>query len=203
VEKVTKKQIARERSMERLTQAAFRLFVRTGYHATTLESIALDAKYTKGAVYFYFKSKKNLGLYLIQILRKEIVTPLVAAIQDTEGTVKDKVIAYIHRGANFGIERPYQLLFMILIAVEFAGQDDEISKGIRSLYAELHDALENAVREGQQNGTTSQEVAPREFASMVIAVHDGMMLEKHIRGDEIDGPELVRHVRKMLLKGIA
>ncbi|GAD56926.1 hypothetical protein MBELCI_2978 [Limimaricola cinnabarinus LL-001] len=40
------------------------------------------------------------------------------------------------------------------------------------------------------------------MSSMVVAVHDGMMLQYNLRQGEIDGPELVKNVRKMVLSGL-
>lgn len=200
--KLNKKQELRERSMARLAEAAFKLFVLNGYHATSLDAIASDAELTKGAVYFYFRSKENLALHLLDILKHEIAQPLVATIRETKGSVMDKVIKYIHCGANFGANRPYQFLFMIQMAIEFGRQDTPIANGIRAVYEEIHNALEAAVKDAQAEGTLSPHVRPREFASMIVAVHDGMTLEWHLRGEDIDGPELVRCVRQMFLHGI-
>lgn len=189
--------------MERLVEAAFKLFVSNGYHATSLEAIASEANLTKGAVYFYFGSKEKLALHLLEVLQQEVAAPLVNAILRSEGGNADKIVRYIHTGAEIGAKRPDQLLFMILMAIEFGRQhSDEIAAGIRALYARIYEALEKVIRTGQESGALAKDMRPREFASMIVAVHDGMMLEWHIRGADINGQELVRNVRKMLLNGI-
>lgn len=50
----------RERTREDLIGAAERLFTARGFHATTVDEIALEAGYTKGAVYSNFASKEDL-----------------------------------------------------------------------------------------------------------------------------------------------
>jgi len=47
---------------ERLIRAAHDVFVRRGFHAATLEEIAMEAGVTKGAVYSNFESKVDLFL---------------------------------------------------------------------------------------------------------------------------------------------
>ena len=200
--KLNKKQLSRERSIGLLSEAAFRLFVLHGYHATTLEAIASEADLTKGAVYFYFGSKENLVLHLFEVLREEIVAPQIEAIRKSDGGMVDKVIGYIHCGANFGVDRPQKLLFMIQMGIEFGEQDNAIAKGIKRLYKDLYDELEGVVEVAQTSGDVSRDVKPKVLASMIIAVHDGMMLQYHLRRREISGPELVRHVREMLLHGL-
>src|SRR5215210_7817769 len=50
----------RERTFEELISAAERLFTERGFHASTVDEIALAAGYTKGAVYSNFASKEDL-----------------------------------------------------------------------------------------------------------------------------------------------
>lgn len=50
----------RERTREELISAAERLFIERGFHATSVDEIAFEAGYTKGAVYSNFESKEDL-----------------------------------------------------------------------------------------------------------------------------------------------
>jgi AcrR family transcriptional regulator len=50
----------REQTRDDLIAAADRRFVEGGFHATSLDQIAADAGYTKGAVYSNFASKEDL-----------------------------------------------------------------------------------------------------------------------------------------------
>ena len=91
---------------------------------------------------------------------------------------------------------------MIQIAIEFARQENVIATEIRELYGDVHAAVEAVVSEAQAVGSMQSDIDARSFASMIVAVHDGMMLEWHLRGAEISGPDLVKNVRRMLLHGI-
>jgi AcrR family transcriptional regulator len=53
------------RTRDRLLDAAARVFVRTGYDRATMDEVAGEAGMTKGAVYWYFKSKLELFLALL------------------------------------------------------------------------------------------------------------------------------------------
>jgi AcrR family transcriptional regulator len=58
-ERLTRAQ-KRERTYEGLISAAERLFTERGFHASTVDEIAFEAGYTKGAVYSNFASKEDL-----------------------------------------------------------------------------------------------------------------------------------------------
>ena len=51
---------------EQVLQAALRVFRRKGYAATTLEAIAQEAGFTRGAIYSHFEGKAQLYQLLIQ-----------------------------------------------------------------------------------------------------------------------------------------
>jgi AcrR family transcriptional regulator len=51
---------------ERLLEAAARVYARRGFSGATLEEVASEAGFTKGAVYAHFGSKENLLLALVE-----------------------------------------------------------------------------------------------------------------------------------------
>jgi AcrR family transcriptional regulator len=55
----------KENTHRQLLDAAERVFVRQGYQGATLDGIAAEAGFTKGAVYWHFKNKEALFLELL------------------------------------------------------------------------------------------------------------------------------------------
>jgi AcrR family transcriptional regulator len=198
--KATKNAKLREDSIQRLSQAAFQLIVMKGYHATTLQEIADAVGMTKGAIFFYFTSKERLLLHLLAVAEAHIVDSLVAHFGSVRGTAIDKIIAYFHFGSLHGIDRPYELLCLIQISIEFRHRPDAIGKRIVAIYSRIYRVLEDIIETGRIRGELPKDFTTRELASTVVATHDGMMLEYHRR--EIDGEQLVRTVRTAFLQGI-
>jgi AcrR family transcriptional regulator len=56
----------RERTRAALLEAAARVYARRGFAGATLDEVAADAGFTKGAVYGHFGSKENLLLALLE-----------------------------------------------------------------------------------------------------------------------------------------
>lgn len=57
---------SKERTRETLIATASQLFLHAGYQGTTLDAIAAEAGFTKGAVYWHFRNKEALFLELLQ-----------------------------------------------------------------------------------------------------------------------------------------
>jgi len=61
-----KKSSKRDLSLARIIDAAVRLFATQGYWNSTLEEVATAAGFTKGAVYYHFRSKEHLLLKVLE-----------------------------------------------------------------------------------------------------------------------------------------
>lgn len=68
------------RTREALLETATRLFLRDGYRATSLERVAAEAGYSKGAVYSNFASKEALCLALIERRNAQAYAALAEAV---------------------------------------------------------------------------------------------------------------------------
>lgn len=189
--------------MELLLASALRLFVSHGYRSTNLEQISGDAKLTKGAVYFYFRSKEAVLLELLKEVQTIVVERAIAAVEEAGASPTDRLVAYVHYQANLGITHRDQVLLLILMSLEFKERDGAVNDFITTLYMRQRTFIESLVREGQRSGDFRSDVRSRELAATILAIHDGTFLEWFRRSSTLKGAELVRALRSMILGGIA
>lgn len=83
----------RARQQDILT-AARELFLRQGYHETTLEEIARHAEFGKGTIYNYFASKEDLFLAIFDQLISELDAIARASLIENEGEGRQRLVAY-------------------------------------------------------------------------------------------------------------
>jgi TetR/AcrR family transcriptional regulator, repressor of fatR-cypB operon len=98
-----------------ILKAARDLFIRKGYHETTLDDIASLAEFGKGTIYNYFSSKEELFYGIIDQASNEAFDSLTSAIS-VAGTARDKLTAYaraiiIHAHENADL---FRLIFLEL-----------------------------------------------------------------------------------------
>ncbi|WP_328531932.1 TetR/AcrR family transcriptional regulator [Nocardioides sp. NBC_00368] len=77
----------------RLVQTAHRLFLSDGYNATSLDKVATEAGYSKGAVYSNFATKHDLGLAVLDVIHQERALSLASAVNGIE-TVEGRIDAF-------------------------------------------------------------------------------------------------------------
>lgn len=168
MERLTRAQ-RRAHTRSELLQAAERRFFVHGYHGTTLDDIADDAGYTKGAVYSTFKSKAGLFLALFDEVverRLEELRPLLAAQVSDEARFQ----ALAERPVD---ERNTQFL---LLAIEFwthAAREPAVLEEFAARYRRLRASLAAlAPRDSPLGG--------ERWAIVTLALANGLALERLI-----------------------
>jgi AcrR family transcriptional regulator len=77
-----------QRTRDELVDAAERLFSRHGFHATSIDAVAAEAGFTKGAVYSNFDSKEDLFFAVYERRVDHRVEEMETALRE-ESTVAD------------------------------------------------------------------------------------------------------------------
>lgn len=182
---------------ERLVETAQRLFLCDGYNVTSLEKVAAEAGYSKGAVFSNFATKYDLGLVVLDRVRLERADSLVTAISAATD-LPDKLAAF-----DAWAEKTLGDEGWTVLEVEFAtssrhidGVRHELATRRQSLTAILAGAIANqADKLGVQLRICADDLAVR---LMALGIGLGVQrafdpdLQAHVLGDlvrEAIGPE--------------
>ena len=159
---------------ERRTQilrAARALFLERGFLATRMEDVAKRADLSKGAVYFYFESKRALFDALVEEEHATTLSFLEAAATDPRPAA-DKLVElgaqYLHYFA--GLKSPPR--FFLLMS-EMATRDEVTRQRATQIHNHFVDLLTKLIGEGIKDGAFRQQ-DPRAAALILKAFVDGM-----------------------------
>lgn len=92
MERLSRKQ-SHALTRERLVATAHDLFLADGYNVTSLEKVAAEAGFSKGAVYSNFATKHELGLAVIDVVHTERALSMAAALVGAT-TVEERLDAF-------------------------------------------------------------------------------------------------------------
>ncbi|HUR87002.1 MAG TPA: TetR family transcriptional regulator [Solirubrobacteraceae bacterium] len=152
-----------------LLQAAERRFFEHGYHGTTLDDIADEAGYTKGAVYSTFKSKGGLFLaFFDEMMERRLreIRELIAA----EDPAEDLLDALARQPVEKDNAR------FLLLAIEFwvhAAREPELLNAFSERYRAMRESLSELVPAGHPLGA-------ERWAIVTSALSNGLALERLI-----------------------
>jgi TetR/AcrR family transcriptional repressor of nem operon len=160
------------RTRERLLRAAFREIYRSGFQSASLETILASAGVTKGALYYHFESKEELGYAVVEeIIAPDVHRQWLRALE----SVNDPVDALI--GIVQGISvRPADVRGgcpLNNLAQEMSPLDAGFRKRLAMIFQAWRDAISAVLREGQAHGSVRRDLQPADAAGLLIAMVEG------------------------------
>jgi len=157
-----------------LLEAAERRFFSDGYHGTTLEAIAEEAGFSKGAVYSAFDSKADLFMALFDTIVDQRLEAIATLFADHPmGGSRISTLA------DRPVEDRDQQFF--LLAMEFllhAGRDPKLLAQFASHYRRMSAGLAELATEATPLGADS-------WAIVTLALANGLALERLIDPDRV------------------
>jgi AcrR family transcriptional regulator len=182
----------RQKSRGVILDAALRLFVEKGYHATTIGEIAKEAGVAMGLMYHYFESKE----VLLTSIMEEHLDDLINSAAEKQDFSKEPdfhgMMAMID--ALFEAIRKKSNSWKLIITVMF---QPDVSSGARHLVENLL-LHQNGLFEAYFTRIGAQH--PRESANTVSAVIHGAILSFAMSGDAGEFRLIKDHVLGPLLK---
>ncbi len=187
-------------SVNLILDHASRLFLSNGFRSTTVEQIARAADLSKGAVYFHFEDKAALALRLLQRAEEQLEEAIAVAMAGSQA--QDCLVRFLHQRSLLARLRPDYWLLTAMLSVELAGSKTVIETRVKKVYQRLDSFLEQLVAEGMEQGLFTAELPAKEQAAIIVATHDGMLLQWRRRGKQLKGEHLVRAMRRSVLLGL-
>lgn len=84
-----KQELKSEISKEVILNKAFQLFYENGFKATSIEKIMNATTFSKGAFYYHYKNKKELGLDVISLkLQKRVIENMILPLSEPGDALK-------------------------------------------------------------------------------------------------------------------
>ncbi len=200
--KVNKKAQQRAKTTEKILFCALNLFVTNGYLATTIEAVADDANVTKGAIYFYFKTKEEILTNLLNQAEQYVVDPIKENVGPPELAADVRLLNFISKQSLLGLLRPQHVMLLIFMSIEFSAIESEPGRKVRAIYRRMYNAIREILEQGQSEGVFRNDLSSDVLISIVMAGHDGVLIDWYRRPHELDGKKLANALRLTLLDGV-
>jgi AcrR family transcriptional regulator len=166
-----------------LMTSAAKVFARRGLHQASIDEVAQDAGFTKGAFYANFKSKEELFLAMLD-------ERFAGRVQEIENAIAsgDEPEAQAHRaGVDFSrylaADPEWQRLFFEFTA--YAARDEDFRQELVTRYRALRERIAEALRRREQELGLISPVPLEQVALMTFAMANGFALERMLEPDTV------------------
>jgi AcrR family transcriptional regulator len=170
------RQERRERTRAELVAAARAVFLRHGFHAASLDQIAEEAGYTKGAVYSNFASKDDLFVAVLDGHFADRVRAYEKLVLDA-GTIEDgyRAVARYWHDAN---EREPEWSRLVVEFLAHASRDDRLRRDVKRVREHGLDSISRLVDELAARFGVEYTIPTREMVRGSGALNRGLAVEQ-------------------------
>jgi AcrR family transcriptional regulator len=184
----------RERTYEELILAAEKLFVERGFHATSVDEIAFEAGYTKGAVYSNFESKEDLFFVVYERRADRGVAEIEQVLRENGPAAGLELLASDatqRRGRDDGWLAVYFEFWAHIV------RNPSLRQRFARIHARAAEPMTVAVERLAEERGIVMPVEARSLNVAMIAMVSGLSLERLTQPDVVDvglGARMVRLV---------
>ncbi len=175
-----------ERRRQEIIDAARCCFLRNGFHQTTTDEICHEAAITPGGLYHYFGSKEEIISAVIEDTARATVENLRSTAEasgDVRSAIQALASEFFERARDPQIENTTQLDLEIWAEALRNEKLAKITRGGRALRRQW---LESLIRNGKSQGPYTNQVDPKGFADLIMAIFDGLRLGRLLWRDDFD-----------------
>ena len=158
-----------------ILQKSFELIYIHGYQATSIDTIIAATNVTKGAFFYHFKNKEEMGLAVINeimypLMQGDFVTPLLSSADPVNDIYK--MMHYLLLENEFLLKKygcPAGNLTQ-----EMSPINQHFSDALAKLTTELKDAMQTALKNGKKSGLIKSEINEQQVALFVLSGYWGI-----------------------------
>ena len=176
-----------DRNRALLLAAARRVFLERGYFAATLDQIADEAGFSKGAVYSRFASKADMFLALLEDRITERAAQNAALARDLAGS--GDFAAPLDLAQRAERAAPGWRLLVTEFRIH-AARDPELNRRYAALHARTVEGIAGMLALISERGAEHLPFPTRQLAELVLAVETGLALEQQADPGALGGPDL-------------
>ncbi len=181
---------------ERLIAAAEKVFSRLGYGGASVDLIAAEAGYSKGAVYSNFSNKEAIFLELLSIYMERDMAALEKIVSAEPSTVRDAATEWL-KAMHEDSECPLLMTELQL----HARRSPEFGKKFYELQAKNTETLGRILTSYFEANSTPLPMDPVDLARMITALAHGLTLQQCARDLPSDPGILIDSVLRLLTPG--
>jgi AcrR family transcriptional regulator len=160
---------------EALLDAGAEVFLRDGFHGASLDRVAAEAGFTKGAVYAHFTAKADLFLAILErrVDRRVLVQDTAGA---DAGSYGDLIMQAAEQwGAVMREDQAWSLLLLEFWI--FAARDPELRERVAVQHRRTRDSIAALLGGLRKHGAMTPPADNDALATIVMAVGNGLNLD--------------------------
>lgn len=158
-----------------ILQKAFELIYTKGYQTTSIDEIIATTQVTKGAFFYHFKTKDEMGMAIInELMKPRMKSAFIEPFQNGHNpldTIYNMIYTLLMENEDLKVEYGCPASNF---TQEMAPWNADFTKALNDLSLQWERSMTEAIDRGKKNGQINTGVNPKEVAVFVISGYWGV-----------------------------
>ena len=182
-----------------ILDAALAVIVQKGYENSRMDDIVASSKMSKGAIYWYYKSKKEIYLSLVNHWVHNY-SAVLNHIVDTDRSASDQLRS-LFQYFIVQYEKDPVVFKALLEFWSMAGRDPEFNDKLQKVYSEFVNLISTIIQQGMDNGEFKN--LDVDITAMSIMVNiEGIMWFTLFKLKNTSAREYIKTISDFILSGL-
>jgi len=190
-------------SKERILATGKELFLARGYAATTVDAICEKAGLTKGSFYYFFESKEELGLAVLDWSLQRGAQILGNGPHRAIADPVERAISFLDHIANCSSELWSGGCLLGSFSLELADTNARMQKTVSGMFQTVADSFAKEIEPLVAQGAGKQMPTAHELAEQLLGTLEGSIVLAKAHRDPSRIPKAVRGFRLALTTLVA
>ncbi|TAJ11376.1 TetR family transcriptional regulator [Marinilabiliaceae bacterium JC017] len=174
----TKEYMAKSDKKELILEIGARLMHQKGYNYTGIQEILKEAEVPKGSFYFYFKSKEDFGLQVIDQYATHIGNALHGYLKDDTYSPLSRLRQFLNEFLASFIDNNYQGGCPLgNLALELADTNEVFRKKLNVIFESAIEAIQALLEQAQKQGELPPNKDPKDLAHFLFFSWEGLIMQ--------------------------
>ncbi|MGD9949589.1 MAG: TetR family transcriptional regulator C-terminal domain-containing protein [Desulfobulbus sp.] len=166
------------------------LIAMNGYNATGIDTVLRKAGVPKGSFYYYFRSKEDFGLAVIDQFADQYDIKLASFFDDTAFSSLDRIRNYFEHSLAHLRENQFTKGCLIgNLGQELADQNERFRARLEGIFQSWKNRFSTCLADAQEQGELATDLHPDVLADFVLAAWEGAIL----RAKVMKSPDSIRN----------
>lgn len=171
----------KEATIQHVLETGTQLILKKGFNNVGLKEILATAKIPKGSFYYYFKSKEDFGLKVIEYYSESSLKVLKSFLTDPKHTPKERFLVFFATMRDVYQTKTYnEGCLMGNCSLELSDIKESYAQTLTAEFDKWQVLFHNCIEAGKQDGSVTSTRSTEDLAAFILNSWEGTLLRMKI-----------------------
>ncbi len=167
-----------------LIETGINIMLEKGFNNTGLSDVLNACGVPKGSFYYYFQSKEDFGLQIINSFDEEYADQLDKVFSNRQLTAVDRLKRFIDEAISNAEQRKCSRGCLIAnLSQEMADQNEVFRTRLKEVIEKRRSTFALVIQEAKDKEEICSDIDPREAAEFFLSAFEGAIMRSKVRKD--------------------